>query len=185
MSFLAKIWSFLIDSIQTILLAASVFLVIYVFLFRPFQVSGDSMFPNFLDREYVLTNIVGLHFKDPKVGDVVVFRAPPDPEKDYIKRVIGLPGDTVMVKDGSVYRNWNLLDESRYLKPTVKTYAGPFLREGKEEKVPDAEYFVLGDNRSKSSDSREWGFVRKDAIIGLSMFVYWPVSDMKFVTNPY
>src|SRR5207237_10481764 len=95
MEILKKIYSFFIDTLQTILLAASVFLVIYIFLFRPFQVSGESMFPNFYDKEYVLTNIVGLHFKDPHIGDVVVFKAPPNPEKDYIKRVIGHPGDTI------------------------------------------------------------------------------------------
>lgn len=112
MPIVRKIYAFLIDSVQTFLIAAAVFLVIYAFLFRPFEVNGDSMYPNFHDKEYVITNLIGLRFQAPKLGDVMVFKAPPDPSKDYIKRVIGLPGDMVSVKDGNVYLNDKLFDES-------------------------------------------------------------------------
>jgi len=180
-----KVYAFLLDAVQTLLVAAAVFLVIYMFLFRPFEVNGESMHPNFLDREYVLTNLVALRFGNPKLGDVVVFKAPPDPEKDYIKRVIGVAGDAVMVKNGDVYLNNQLLDESAFLKSDVKSYAGAFLKEGEPVTVPPGEYFVMGDNRSYSSDSREWGFVPQANLIGESFLVYWPVSDIKFVSNPY
>jgi signal peptidase I len=126
-----------------------------------------------------------LRFQNPKLGDVVVFKAPPEPDKDYIKRVIGTPGDTVEVKDGQVYRNGKLLDESKYLKPTVKAYSGTFLKEGDTITVPEDEYFVMGDNRLYSSDSREWGFVKRNEIIGESLFVYWPFNRMRLVENPY
>jgi|SRR5581483_4724289 len=185
MQILRALWIFFIDSIQTLLLAASVFLVIYVFLFRPFQVNGLSMFPNFQDQEYVLTNLIILHFQNPKLGDVIVFKAPPDTEKDYIKRVIGVPGDKVMVQNGNVFLNGQQLDESAYLGPQVKTYAGQFLAEGEEKVVPPNEYFVLGDNRPESSDSREWGFVPASYVIGESMLVYWPPQDWKFIKNPF
>lgn len=185
MGILRKIYSFLLDAVQTFLLAAAFFLVIYVFLFRPFQVNGDSMFPNFIDQEYVLTNIINLRFQEPKLGDVIVFKAPTDPEKDYIKRVIGVPGDRVMVRDGSVYVNGKMLDESSYLKPTVKTYGGTFLAEGEEKTVPQGSFFTLGDNRSGSSDSREWGWVPKDLIIGQSFFAYWPPAFLGLIKNPY
>ncbi len=185
MGILRKIYSFLLDAVQTFLLAAAFFLVIYVFLFRPFQVNGDSMFPNFKDQEYVLTNIIQLRFQEPKLGDVIVFKAPTDPEKDYIKRVIGVPGDRVMVKDGNVYLNGKLLNESVFLKPTVKTYGGTFLQEGEEKTVPPDSYFTLGDNRPYSSDSREWGFVQKDLIIGQSFFAYWPPPLAGLIKNPY
>lgn len=143
------------------------FLIIYVFLFRPFLITGDAMLPHFKDRDYVLANIISLRFEKPKFGDVIVFKAPPDPEKDLIKRVLGVTGDKVMVKDGNVYLNDKLLDESKYLNPTVKTYTGnTFLREGETVTVPTDYYFVLGDNRSYSSDSREWGFVPTKSIIG-------------------
>jgi signal peptidase I len=171
--------------LQTFLIAAAAFLLIYIFLFRPFEVNGESMFPNFHDKEYVLTNLIVLRFQNPKLGDVVVFKAPPEPDKDYIKRVIGTPGDTIEVKDGQVYRNGKLLDESKYLKPTVKAYSGTFLKEGDTITVPEDEYFVMGDNRLYSSDSREWGFVKRNEIIGESLFVYWPFNRMRLVENPY
>jgi signal peptidase I len=185
MDILRKIYYFLLDTVQTFLIAAAVFLVIYVFLFRPFEVKGESMYPNFYDKEYVLTNLIALRFQSPARGNVIVFKAPPDPEKDYIKRIIGIPGDNVSIKDAKIYINGALLDESSYLKTDVKTYPGAFLTEGKTVQVPDGEYFVLGDNRLYSSDSREWGFVRKDAIIGDSMFVYWPLNRVRFIQNPY
>jgi len=185
MEILRKVYAFLLDAVQTLLVAAAVFLVIYMFLFRPFEVNGESMNPNFHDKEYVLTNLIALRFGSPKLGDVVVFKAPLDPEKDYIKRVIGVAGDTVMINEGLVYLNNQLLDESAYLNSSVKTYPGAFLKEGVPVTVPPGEYFVMGDNRSHSSDSREWGFVKQDELIGESLLVYWPVSDMKFIANPY
>ncbi len=185
MSILQKIYAFFVDALQSILIAASVFLVIYIFLFRPFQVNGESMYPNFYDREYVLTNLITLQLAKPVLGDVVVFQAPIDNEKDFIKRVIGTPGDTIMIAEGDVYVNGKKLDQSAYLKPDVKTYGGSFLKENQTVTVPDGQYFVMGDNRPYSSDSREWGFVKKSALIGESMFVYWPVTRMRIISNPY
>lgn len=185
MQILRKIYTFFIDTIQTLLLVFAVFLVIYTFLFRPFQVSGNSMHPTFLDKEYILTNLITLRLNKPKVGDVVVFKAPNDPEKDYIKRVIGVPGDTVSIKDGEVYVNGNRLNQKVYLNSTVKTYGGSFLHDNETVTVPENSYFVLGDNRSGSSDSREWGFVSFKSIIGQSLFVYWPLDKMELIKNPY
>jgi signal peptidase I len=193
MELVRKIYAFLIDGVETLLIAAAIFLVIYAFLFRPFNVSGQSMYPNFHNGEYVITNLIG--FEDFKIyhasfgtltlGDVVVFIAPPDPTKDYIKRVIGVAGDKVMIKDGSVYLNGKLLDESAYLSSDVKTYEGAFLTEGQTVTVPVNEYFVLGDNRQESSDSRSWGFVTKDEIVGESLLVYWPLDRIRLIKNPY
>lgn len=185
MEIIRKIYGFLIDSVQTFLIAAAIFLVIYLFLFRPYQVQGESMYPNFYNKEYVLTNLIVLRFKEPKLGDVVVFKAPPEPEKDYIKRIIGTPGDTIMIDQGKVNLNGKLLDESKYLKSSVFTYSGAFLPEGQTVKVPDGKYFVLGDNRTGSSDSREWGFVKKSELIGESLFVYLPLNRMRIINNPY
>ena len=142
------------------------------------------MYPNFHDQEYVLTNLITLRFGNPVQGDVIVFKAPPDPEKDFIKRVVGLPGDTVMLKDGKVYVNGQLYDESSYLNPSVQTYGGTFLRDNDTITVPANEYFVMGDNRPYSSDSREWGFVPQGNIVGKSIFVYWPLNEMRGVSNP-
>lgn len=185
MFILRKIYEFLIDTIQTILLAASVFLVIYIFIARPFQVSGQSMHPTFKDGEYVLTNLITLKFEPPAKGDVIVFKAPNDPDKDYIKRVIATEGDTIFIKDGFVYLNNQKLDESRYLQNTVRTYGEQFLTEGKVVTVDKNEFFVLGDNRPGSSDSRDFKAIKFDAIIGKSTFVYWPPNTLRWVKNPY
>ncbi|EKD65733.1 MAG: hypothetical protein ACD_50C00005G0006 [uncultured bacterium] len=182
---LRKIYSFFLDIIQTLLLAAAVFLVIYVFLFRPFQVNGNSMYPNFHDKEYVITNIIGLHFEDVKLGDVIVFKSPANPDRDFIKRVIGIPGDTILIKSGNVYINGKLLDESSYLNASIQTKPGTFIKENQEVKTNKDEFFVLGDNRLNSSDSREWGFVDRRLIIGKSFFIYWPPGSMGLVRNPY
>lgn len=184
MSIIRKIYAFLIDIVETLLLAAAAFLVIYVFLFRPFQVNGDSMYPNFTDREYILTNIIVLNFRTPQKGDVIVFKAPPDPEKDFIKRVIAAPNDRIYIKDGSIFLNGEKLDETKYLKSDTKTYGGSFLKEGQEIKIPQESYFIMGDNRAYSSDSREWGFVPKKSIIGKSFFVYWPLEKMGIIKSP-
>ena len=180
-----KVYFFLLDFLQTIILIAAGVLVIYVFLFRPFQVSGSSMFPNFHDGEHIITNLIILRFENPRLGDVIVFQAPPDPEEDYIKRVIGVPGDRVMIKDGDVYLNDKLLDQSGFLAPSVKTYAGSFLKDDEEITVPAGNYFVMGDNRPESSDSREWGFVPQKNIIGESFIIYLPLNRLAIVKNPY
>ncbi len=180
-----KLFHFLLDIAETLILSAVFFLIVWLFFMRPFQVNGLSMFPTFQDREYVLTNIIGLHFSKLKLGDVVVFKAPPDHEEYFIKRVIGIPGDTVMIKEGLVYLNGKLLDETKYLNPDVKTYGGAFSKEAQTLTVPPDSYFVMGDNRPYSADSREWGFVPKDFIVGNSFFAYWPVEDMKLIKNPY
>lgn len=185
MEFAKKAYLFTLDLLQTVLLAASIFLVIYIFFFRPFQVSGESMYPTFENKEYILTNLIGLKFTDPQRGDVIVFKAPTDEEKDFIKRVIGEPGDTVMLSEGLVYVNGELLDESTYLSSDVRTYGGSFLHENEPVTVPEDHYLVMGDNRPFSSDSREWGLVEEQAIIGTSFFVYWPVNEMRVVDNPY
>ncbi len=143
------------------------------------------MYPNFFHKEYVLTNIIVLRFKQPRYGDVVIFRAPPDLEKDYIKRVIGVPGDTISLNDGRVYLNGKLLNQDKYLNSSVPTRAGLFLQDGKTITVPENSYFVMGDNRAESSDSRDWGFVPVKSIIGEAFFVYWPLNKIGIIKNPY
>ena len=185
MEILKRIYFFLLDILQTLILAAAAFVIVYMFLFRPFEVKGESMYPTLHDSEYLITNIINLRFSDPNLGDIVVFKAPNDPSKDFIKRVIGGAGDKVGLEDGNVYLNGKLLDERDYLDPDIKTYGGSFLKDGEEVTVPQGHFLVLGDNRPFSSDSREWGFVPKKNIIGISSFLYWPISKAGFVDNPY
>jgi signal peptidase I len=130
-SFGKKIWLFILDTGQTMLFAGIIFAIIYFFLFRPFQVSGESMYSTYENREYILTNIIGQWFDSPKRGDVIVFKAPEDPDKDFIKRVIAMPGDTFYLKDGAVYVNNKKLDET-YLNQGVKTFGGAYIKENKK-----------------------------------------------------
>ena len=169
--------------VETLVIAGAIFVVIYAFLFRPFQVNGQSMYPNYDNGEYILTNLISLRLKTIDRGDVVVFEFPANKEKDFIKRVIGIPGDEVMIKAGFVFVNEVKLDESRYLTSGVRTYGGSFMPESKIEIVPEGNYFVLGDNRNASSDSREWGYVTKDKIIGKSFLVYWPLTKFRLVQH--
>ena len=114
-------------------------------------------------------------FHGPERGDVIVFRYPRDPSRDFIKRVIAVPGDTVSIQGGQVTVNGTLLEEE-YLDETTRGDLDNTV-------VPDGSYFVLGDNRSNSSDSRSWGFVPEENIIGKAMFSYWPLSDLGGVGN--
>ena len=149
---LKKIGQFILDTIQMIVLALSVFIIIYLFLFQPHQVKGNSMYPNFHNGEFLLTNKISYRFNSPQRGDVIVFKAPKSEpcaeiECEYIKRIIGLPGDRVMVKQNQVYINGQALDESNYLAGDIITGSGSFLAEGVEKTIGDNSYLPLGDNR--------------------------------------
>lgn len=180
MSVAQRIWRIFLDFAETIVIAGAIFVVVYAFLFRPFQVNGNSMFPTFQNGEYIFTNLITLRISPLKRGDVVVFKAPANQEKDYIKRIIGLPGDTVQIKDGYVYVNGQLLNEP-YEPKEYRTTGEAFMQDGQTVTVPQESYFVLGDNRPGSSDSRDWGFVTKNKIIGKSFFVYWPITRARLV----
>lgn len=166
------------DILQVVVFAISIFLFVYLLIMQPHKIKGESMQPNFPDGEYLLTDKVTYRFKEPKRGDVVVFKAPGTDGEEFIKRIIALPGDIVSVRGGKVYISDQLLDESGYLANTVITQSGSFLTDGEEVIVPAEHYFVLGDNRPHSSDSRTWGFVPKEKLNGRAWFVYWPPKSV-------
>lgn len=161
------------DIVEVVVFAIAIFLFIYLLVMQPHKIKGDSMQPNYPDGEYLLTDKISYRFGEPKRGDVIVFEAPGTNGDEYIKRIIGLPGESVKVEGGKVYLNGNPLSEA-YLAPTLYTSSGVFLPEGKEITVPSDNYIVLGDNRIASSDSRAWGLVSKDKIKGKAFFIYWP-----------
>ena len=168
------------DILQMAVLAATIFIISYLFFFQPHQVIGNSMGPNFEDREYLLTDKISYRFHKPQRGDVVIFKSPPDPEKDYIKRIVGLPGEKIKIQGGKVFINDRLLNEN-YLSPGTPVSPGVFLREGQEVKIPDDSYIVLGDNRSNSFDSRSWGPVPAKDIIGRAFLRYWPLEKLNLI----
>jgi signal peptidase I len=180
---LKRLGAFFLDIFEVIVFAVGIFFFIYLLIMRPHKISGQSMMPNFPDSEYLLTEKVTYYLRNPERGDVIVFTPPISNTDEFIKRVIGLPGETVMVQNDHVYINDKLLQEP-YLKNTVMTTGGTFLTDGQEFKVPDGEYFVMGDNRPNSSDSRYWGPITKSVISGRAWIIYWPISNAGVVQKP-
>lgn len=174
---LSGIVGFVLDFIETIVVALSIFVVVYLFLVQPHEVRGSSMEPNFHNNEYILTDKISYRIHNPNRGDVIIFKSPQNPDVDYIKRIVGLPGDRVMVKNGYVYVNGIKLNEY-YLKDLTLLFPGSFVQEGVEIAVPSNDYFVMGDNRPHSSDSREFGPIDKKSIIGKALIRYWPPQMM-------
>jgi signal peptidase I len=169
---LKKLGTFFLDIVEVVVLAVGIFLIVYLLILRPHKIKGASMSPNFPDGEYLLTEKISYYLNDPKRGDVVVFK-PPVSEDEYIKRVIGMPGDKVSIRSGYIYLNGKMLEED-YIDESVITSGGAFLADNQEYIVPEGMYFVVGDNRPHSSDSRAWGPVTKQVMTGRAWVIYWP-----------
>lgn len=165
------------DILQTLVLALAIFMIVYLFLFQPHQVKGESMFPTLENSEYLLTEKISYRFGQPERGDIIVFESPPNPSEDFIKRIVALPGEEVKISQGHVVVNGKPLEEN-YLPENTYTSEGTFNRVS----LGDDEYFVLGDNRNNSSDSRRWGPVKRKAVVGKSWIIYWPLN--KFASTP-
>lgn len=160
--FEARYW--LRDLILSLLLA----FIFVIFLYQPVQVEGTSMMPRLTNHERIFINKYVYRFRPIQRGDIVVFHFPLDPSKSYIKRVVGLPGETVSIRDGHAYIDGRELNE-----PYVP--AAFFDHETHEPvKLASNNYYVLGDHRDASNDSRQWGPVSRDLIYGKAVFVYWP-----------
>lgn len=173
-----EIWEFA----KVILLALAIALPIRYFIAQPFIVKGQSMEPNFDDREYLVIDELTYQFREPERGEVVVFRYPNNPKEFFIKRIIGLPGETVIIKDGQILISGGngkpaSLQES-YLPSDLKTFPE------KEYVLDKTQYLVLGDNRRNSSDSRIWGPLDKKFITGRAFFRAWPLSKFGLVPQP-
>lgn len=155
-------------------------MIIYLFGTQPHEVRGSSMVPNFVDGEYLLTDKLSYRFNNAKRGDVIVFAAPPNRQEDFIKRIIALPGETVYVQEGQVYVDGKPLEET-YLPKDFKTEPGVYMTEGERINLEPDEYLVFGDNRNHSLDSRVFGPIKKDDIVGRAWIVYWPPGKMGIV----
>lgn len=182
-----------LDILQTLVISLSICVVIYIFIATPNQIEGESMEPNFFEGEIILTNKLSEWLGPTQVGkqlgldynkgDVVVFQKPG--YNDYLKRVIGVAGDKIRLRDGFVYINGHKLDEG-YLPPATFTRGGSFLKENGEEKtVPEGKYFVMGDNRDNSHDSRyaDIGFVDRTWFKGKVILRYWPINKFTVING--
>jgi signal peptidase I len=159
--------------LRDLMLSVLIAVLIILFLYRPVKVEGTSMMPNLLDQERLFINQYSYKFGgDIHRGDTVVFWFPLDTTKSFIKRVIAVPGDTVSVKRGTVVVNGKSLEEA-YIPPDYRDAMSM-----PSERIPKNFYFVLGDHRSSSYDSRMWGLVPKSYIYGKAVFVFWPFHDL-------
>lgn len=171
-----------VEFIKTVVAIVLIAFFVRFFLFQPFVVEGSSMEPNFHNNEYLLVNKLSYRLTEPKRGDVIVFHPPTAPGVNYIKRIIALPGETVEIRDGEIYVNSTKIDEP-YI-PQERTLVRNSEAANLKATLSQGEYFVLGDNRDHSSDSREWGNVPKENIIGRAWVVLFPMNNFGIVLHP-
>lgn len=177
------VWELLKVAIITI----AIIVPIRYFLIIPFYVKGESMVPNFHDREYLIVDEISYRFREPQRGEIIVFRYPQNPQEYFIKRVIGLPGESVKIKDNSVvvFNKANpsglKLDES-YLPAGVETLPNSYSSQDQIE-VGDKQYFVLGDNRMFSKDSRSFGPIDKSFVVGKVLLRGLPLNKVALFTK--
>jgi len=170
------------EILKIVVLALLVVVPIHYFVFQPYFVRGQSMEPNFLNGDYLIVEKISYQLRSPERGEVIVFRYPEDPSQTFIKRIIGLPGETVKIEGGNVYIFENgipkLLDESKYLSETLETPGNT------EMHLDFNEYFVLGDNRPVSADSRRWGPLPTENIVGRAVLRAWPFAAISVFNAP-
>lgn len=172
-----------LELIKVVVISVIIVAIIKIFLIQPFLVHGQSMEPNFYENERIIVDEISYRFKNPKRGEVVVFKDPANVSQYFIKRIIGLPKETISIKNGKItiynqdYPDGFEFDES-YISSGVYTAGDIFLTLG------DGEFFVLGDNRPRSSDSRSWGVLDKKYIIGKSWIIFWPLDKIGIIKSP-
>jgi signal peptidase I len=162
------------EVIETVLLTLLIFFLVRT-LIQNFRIEGSSMEPNLHDGQYLIINKIVYRFHPPERGDIVVFQFPRNPQRDFIKRIIGLPGEKIEVRQGEVLINDQELEEP--YAPKAGSYSwGPAL-------VGENELFVLGDNRNNSSDSHSWGMLPRDKIVGKAWVSYWPPQHWSLIPH--
>ena len=164
---------FLLDILETLVLAIVLYFGINAVSARV-RVDGFSMRPTLQDGEYILVNKLAYKFSEPKRGDIIVFIFPVNPAEDLIKRIIGIPGDTITVQDGVLSVNGVAVDEPYINAPPA--YNGTW-------QVPEGNLFVLGDNRNDSRDSHQWGLLPQENVIGRSVLIYWPPEEWQVIRH--
>ncbi|MFA5020471.1 MAG: signal peptidase I [Patescibacteria group bacterium] len=169
------------EMVRVAIISLVIILPVRYFLIQPFYVKGASMEPNFYDHEYLIIDEISYRFNQPARGDIVVFKYPKDPKQYFIKRVIGLPGEKIKIQDNNIYVNGAKLNET-YLPEAVETIL-PLRGYGDVALAAD-EYFLLGDNRNQSLDSRIFGPVKRDLIVGRTWIRGWPFGRITVFNTP-
>ncbi len=172
-SFLSDLKDFSFDTIKIIVISLIIIIGIRSFVMQPFFVNGQSMEPNFYDGDYLIVNEIGYRFDDPKRGDVVIFHYPNDPRQFFIKRIIGLPGEKIEIRDNKI----TIYNKERPDGFTLNELYIPkniVMSKSHSQELKNDEYYVLGDNRIASSDSRVWGVLERRHIVGKAWIRAWP-----------
>jgi len=177
---LRNILSFIWETAKIVIISLAIIIPIRYFLFQPFFVRGASMEPNFESGEYLIVDEITYRFREPQRGEVVVFRYPEDPTQFYIKRIIGLPNETVRIEGGQVYI-FNKENPQGFILEEPYLGDNDFTPGNIEVKLDENEYFVLGDNRQASSDSRRWGPVPDHYLIGRAFLRAWPFYKARLI----
>lgn len=175
--------SFIIELVKIVLIALAVIIPIRYFLFQPFYVRGASMEPNFNDNEYLIVDEITYRFADPERGDVIVVKVPEKKSEFLIKRIIGMPGETLTLMDGRIYVSTNTTDEGIALD---ESYLGDgIITQGfNSVTLTNDEYYVMGDNRPVSLDSRSFGPLVKENIVGRAWLRVWPFNVFEHFSTP-
>ncbi len=167
---------------EPFVVAAVLAVIIRTFLLGPYKIPTGSMKPTFLEEDRIFVDKVSYRFQEPKRGDIIVFRYPLDRKKDFVKRLVGLPGDRVQIRDGKLIVNGAEIDAAPFAEHYY--YNRPdwdYGKEGQVVQVPEGHYFALGDNSAQSSDSRNWGFIPKGDVVGRAFCIWWPPQRIKLV----
>jgi len=165
------------ETLQTLVLAGLLIVFFRTFIFQNFVVEGSSMFPTLMQGDRLIVSRLSYLLGEPDRGDIIVFQYPYGPERDFVKRIIGLPGETVAIQNGQVFINGNPLPPEDYVKNKSSDTMSPVT-------LSDDEYFVMGDNRTGSSDSRSWGPLQKHFLIGKAWLIYFPLKRFQFLKHP-
>ncbi|RJQ27146.1 MAG: signal peptidase I [Peptococcaceae bacterium] len=164
----------LLEMLKSLLIAVVLAILIRMFVMEPFFIPSASMVPNLQVRDRIIVSKVNYLLREPQRGDVIVFPFPKNPSRNFVKRLIAVGGETVALRDNHLYINGRVVPENYLPKGITFQDYGPVT-------VPEGNYFVLGDNRNNSEDSRYWNFLPADTVIGKAVVIYWPVDRIRFI----
>lgn len=172
---------FIKEWVEPIVIAVILALIIRTFVMQAFKIPTGSMRPTLIEGDRILVNKFIYKFKKPERGDIIVFLSPEDKKKDFIKRLVGLPGESLEIANGLILVDGKAVDADSVIKERYYYNRGDFGAEGQEIKIPQDAYYALGDNSISSRDSRYWGFLPKKYLLGKAFLIYWPLTRIRML----
>ncbi|WP_347487833.1 signal peptidase I [Desulfoscipio sp. XC116] len=166
--------SAIVEIFESVAIAVLLAVIIRMFVFQPFYIPSESMVPSLQVGDRIIVSKFNYHFGEPKRGDIMVFKFPLDPNRDFVKRTIGVGGESLAMRDSHLYINGRQVREDYLPEGLLFPDFGP-------EEVPDGSYFMMGDNRNNSDDSRVWGALPEENIIGKAVLIYWPLDRIRLL----